>query len=96
MREAALLAAGDAFSALADADEEAGGALRNMPALSIQPLLNNVLEQVITQLISCDFVFMLVTVMLLQLPALFIVSLNVLCCSRRIWQLMASRTGRLS
>ena len=51
MREAALLAAGDAFSALADADEEAGGALTYMPALSIQPLLNDVLKQVITQ---CD------------------------------------------
>ena len=49
MREAALLAAGDAFTALADADEEAGGALRNMSALSIQPLLNDVLEQVIIQ-----------------------------------------------
>jgi hypothetical protein len=51
MREAALLAAGDAFSVLADADDEAGGALSNMPALSVQPLLNDVLEQVIIQ---CD------------------------------------------
>jgi hypothetical protein len=51
MREAALLAAGDAFTALADADDEAGGALSNMPALSVQPLLNDVLEQVIIQCI---------------------------------------------
>lgn len=97
MREAALLAAGDAFSALADADEEAGGALTYMPALSIQPLLNDVLKQVISQ---CD-------VHVTQYPSWslscccnslrsLVVWLNMPYRSRRIWQLVASRTGRLS
>jgi hypothetical protein len=46
MREAALLAAGDAFTALADADDEEGGAPAGEPPLNIQALLSHVLEQV--------------------------------------------------
>jgi hypothetical protein len=49
MREAALLAAGDAFAALTEADEVEGGVSNMTAAFDIRALLSQVLNQVIIE-----------------------------------------------